>query len=351
MIFFNLQFAITYQIFLDGTTFTKNSGTNVWNMFNALPGTMTQLQSTLNKDNVESFTKDGNDMQSIYISGLASSTSLSQLEYMSQSINGAGIEKIGLLAYEFLVQRMHNNSAGADTIKIIGFSRGAATARMLCTYLSLYGITSSNLAPSVSTTSSLTNFEASLLNPNQASVVGKIPKIHFLGLFDTVAGLGLHQAAGRIIGTSDLVKMSMNIPSIVEICAHAVAINEVRADFQYTPINITRSWRELFFIGSHVDIGGFQNSNRQKVALQWMITQSGIKFLGSITISQEELIKIGNISPIIDTIRRAEIYGGVIRRSVDITRLADSVKIFANTRQIQYSQVTDTVLVESITNK
>ena len=338
----NVRFKSNYFIFLDGTTNTMESQTSIWNMFNALPGNIKKIQDSYNKDAHQIYLKEYGPISAIYIAGVGSSQSISFAKQWAESINGHGMEKNAIIAYNFLVKRYSHSIFASTEINIFGFSRGAATARMLCTYLSKYGITNLNFEPS-NENPSITKFDATFVNPEIDSVVGTIPTINFLGLFDTVPGLDVHSTAAYYLGSNDLAKLSMDIPSIVRHCAHAVAINEVRTDFKYEPISVTSNWKESYFIGNHDDIGGRRNRDRPQISLRWMITQANMTYIFKSILSSEEVVNdIATNYPIGDSMSLSRIYGGTSNRDIDISKVDQSVQLFAKKNHIQLEEVTNT---------
>jgi uncharacterized protein (DUF2235 family) len=137
------------------------------------------------------------------------------------------------------LDRLENNiEAGDRDIHIVGFSRGAALA-----------LSFANEIASKMTTAQL--------------------KIGFLGLFDVVGEFGLpgeHVNAGH----------NLKFPPNVELCYHAMALDESRLLFPLSRLSGTghdeeKRLQEVWFRGVHSDIGG-GNGNRglNWIALNWM---------------------------------------------------------------------------------
>ena len=117
-----------------------------------------------------------------------------------------------------------------DDLAIFGFSRGAATSRILARRI------------------------------HEQGLAGQQPDIRFMGLFDTVAALGVprpkldefrkqfHDAGDRL-----------RIPPEVRHVVHLVAIDEDRALFDTTLLSIesdATTADETWFAGNHGDVGG-----------------------------------------------------------------------------------------------
>ncbi|MFH1023652.1 MAG: DUF2235 domain-containing protein [Planctomycetota bacterium] len=181
---------------------------------------------------------------------------------------GAGIrlEK----AYESLLENFRNHD---ETIDIIGFSRGAATALEFANMIATRGIPDESTAKTV----------ADPRRPGTKVIYGRkrIPQIRFLGLFDTVASFGWP-------GNSWDPFMRLTVPSNVENVRHAVARDEVRSLFPLTSMLKGPGWEdptgrilEQVFPGVHSDIGGGYDNNLASYApLRWMwqqMTDCGIQ--------------------------------------------------------------------------
>lgn len=120
-------------------------------------------------------------------------------------------------------------------IDVYGFSRGATAARTFCNWL-------------------LEFFEGETL-------CGRPAKIRFLGLFDTVASVGVPASTGLAAGHLSWADAPwLRIPQRVKNCVHHVAMHENRASF---PVELVRQngvlpprCFEFMFPGMHSDVGG-----------------------------------------------------------------------------------------------
>lgn len=125
-------------------------------------------------------------------------------------------------------------------LDVFGFSRGAAEARVFCSWL------------------------MPLLDDGK--LCGVPLTIRFLGIFDTVAAAGLGPAVGGAAtkvktGHGDWARIeSLRIPKAVNQCVHMVAMHELRKNFPLDeaavngtlPVNVV----EIAYPGSHSDVGG-----------------------------------------------------------------------------------------------
>ena len=191
-----------------------------------------------------------------------------------------------------------------DSLRVFGFSRGSETARVFSKYLNDFGISKINLESN--------RLQDTLLEPTKStSVKGWIPSVVFLGVFDTVRSVKTAEGTvGELIRQMHLKKRAVftavhhRFSSIVEElkeiglalrakklikysdaiapntvhCAHAVAINEYRSLFNYSSIDLkNKRHSQIYFAGSHGDIGGGNIFKRSIIALDWILQQGNIR--------------------------------------------------------------------------
>lgn len=205
-------------------------------------------------------------------------------------------------AYRFLVENYDDGRSGGgepgarDNIYLFGFSRGAYTARVLAGFIHAVGlIEKRNL--------NLLDYAYRAykgIGENGEDKFGEVrlyerilapdrPPIRLLGLFDTVASVIEHGRYGPRLRSHAYTKRNWSVESV----RHAVAIDERRTMFrpqlwpedqEYwgNPFNKAaakpQDAREVWFAGVHGDVGGGYpeaKSGLAKVALQWMIEQTG----------------------------------------------------------------------------
>jgi RHS repeat-associated protein len=199
-----------------------------------------------------------------YITGIG--TTNADMTYQGNMANGDGFDQRVDLGFTFLEKFIDANSTATDAVQIdvVGFSRGAAEARVWMNQL-----------------------VGKLIQGRYTSKAGKSRclELRFEGLWDTVPHLGYfhgNEAAHNFA-----------IPTQVKYAAHAVALNEHRGgmtDFDGRSIlnapatSSGGNRNEMGFIGSHADVGGgYGTGDLSDVALMWMIEQGktqGIKFVG-----------------------------------------------------------------------
>lgn len=175
-------------------------------------------------------------------------------------------------AYRFLTRRWEAD----DRIFLIGFSRGAYAVRALAGMLHVLGLVRRELEHldelgwsvySAADFKACSNFKYAF---SQMLPV----KIFFAGVWDTVSSFG------RMTNFKTL-PYTANNPSIEHV-RHAVAIDEKRVCFKanlFRPENVEQhsSFKQLWFPGSHGDVGGGypeKESGLAKVTLDWMYQEA-----------------------------------------------------------------------------
>lgn len=216
-------------------------------------------------------------------------------------MTGWGLDHNVKEAYRFLVENYEDRRDGGDgqssrdSIYILGFSRGAYSARVLAGFIHAVGLIEiRNL--------NLLDYAYRAykgIGENGEDKFGEIrlyerilapdrPPIRLLGLFDTVASVIEHGHYGPRLRSHAFTKRNRSVESV----RHAVAIDERRTMFrpqlwpqgeEYwgNPFNkaaaIPQDVREVWFAGVHGDVGGGYpeaESGLAKIALQWMIEQT-----------------------------------------------------------------------------
>ena len=163
---------------------------------------------------------------------------------------GAGAQQRIDEMFTALIKNFVNGDA---TIDIVGYSRGAAIARMFVHRI---------------------EFCYEQIKGSDNQWLTKPPAIRFLGLFDTVASFG-------IPWTENEGDFRPDIPEFVEHTYHAMALDETRETFGIERCLGNRTKiTEVWFRGGHGDIGGNatylhraetrSNRERSDIALDWM---------------------------------------------------------------------------------
>lgn len=126
-------------------------------------------------------------------------------------------------------------------LSVFGFSRGAAEARAFCQWIQLVA-------------ENMTIGEAAL-------------ELHFLGIFDTVASVGLADSSPVGEGFQDWADGTMDIHGVNQ-TVHYVAAHEIRQSFPLSTARIRATsyppnTKEFVYPGAHSDLGGGYPSKSQ----------------------------------------------------------------------------------------
>lgn len=203
----------------------------------------------------------------------------SKLERFRGGVFGYGLSKTLLQGYEWLARHYSDG----DEIWTFGFSRGAYTARSLvglirkCGLLHIVTPGLLDKAESIYRDQSLSPDSGACENFRES--YSRNPRIHFIGVWDTVGALGV---PGTIL--SERGKYSWHdteLSSIVDYAYHAVALDEHRAAYDVplwtsTDGKKTQSNLEVeqcWFIGAHANVGGGYGSKDllADIPLHWIL--------------------------------------------------------------------------------
>jgi uncharacterized protein (DUF2235 family) len=216
-------------------------------------------------------------------------------------------------AYTFLINNFRDN----DRVFLFGFSRGAYTARAVCSLLKMYGLIRAGNDPLVPyavrmmmaigtvreaqrTNQKATQEEQDAL-ANYFKLAEDFKNImgqteccpHFVGLWDTVSSVGWKDDPLKLPYSAD--------NPTINIGRHAIAIDERRAFFR------TNRWipspeleahgpkdvKQVWFAGVHCDVGGGyteKESGLSKFPLEWMLEEAKIAGLHVNTARQVEVL-------------------------------------------------------------
>lgn len=160
------------------------------------------------------------------------------------SIGSPGMQRRMALHYwqSKLAEALKNKNPNIEQINlsVFGFSRGSAEARAFCNWL----------------------FEVCEKKGGGRLFAGIPIRIQFLGIFDTVASVGVANFFGNgiIEGHQSWAANNMQVHPAIEQCVHYVAAHEVRACFPSDSARIGKSYpanvKEVVYPGAHSDVGG-----------------------------------------------------------------------------------------------
>ena len=189
---------------------------------------------------------------------------------------GAGLELNIFQGYEFLAR----NYAPDDEVYVLGFSRGAFTARSLVGLIRNCGLVKGDLLDHKAAMA-YGIYRTRGDGPDSATALAfrkqfarEIP-IHFLGVWDTVGALGIPLNVLAGFQAEFYQFHDTKLSRIVENACHAVALDEHRKDYNVClwdpPEEPTQSIEQRWFIGAHSDVGGgYADRRLSDITLRWM---------------------------------------------------------------------------------
>jgi uncharacterized protein (DUF2235 family) len=199
---------------------------------------------------------------------------------------GYGLENDICDAYTFLVKKYEPG----DRIYLFGFSRGAFSVRAVTSLILWYGLIREGNEPLIPYAIRMLMAIQRAESRNEVSAYFELakefretmacakPRIHFVGVWDTVSSVGWVDNPLHLPGEA-------NNPDI-EIGRHAISIDEHRSFFRshlwVPPADPTkprgpRDLKQVWFPGVHCDVGGGyeeQESGISKYPLKWMIDEA-----------------------------------------------------------------------------
>lgn len=283
---------------MDADNIYDNSPTNIWKLFDDLKGEDTSASKLLQNEQERELYADGALVQAAkYIHGVGDSKN--PIVKLLGGATGAGIIKRIVRGYTY-ISRMY---VPGDAIHIVGFSRGAYTARALAGLICRKGL----LAPAAvggdkvrayilgaaawrsyrqdclaSDATILDKFKAALLflpGLVAEALTGdsfvEVDEISTVAVFDTVGALGIpalpnergEYDAFRFVDTALSAKVQAGI--------HAISVDDRREVFTPTLWDQADNVTQALFAGGHADVGGgYPVTNRESdlsdMALEWM---------------------------------------------------------------------------------
>ena len=200
------------------------------------------------------------------------------------AVTGSGFSQNILECYRFIFE---NYEAG-DKIFLFGFSRGAATMRSLSGFMHLFGILPKSryeLIPQAHSIYKIRNEEKRLRRAKEFVERHHTMwcRIKFLGVWDTVAALGLPiKWLDVLIDQIPIFHHSfhnLRLSKSVEHARHALAIDDERLVFH--PVLWDRqtedyqSMKQVWFSGMHSDVGGsYAEQELSDIPLIWMLEEA-----------------------------------------------------------------------------
>jgi glutathione S-transferase len=279
------------------------TSTNVYKFYLNLAGDVTPETRTL-QDEQEKCLLDGagNVVQvTKYLHGVGDSSNT--VTKVLGGVFGVGVISRIVRGYTFISRHYQPG----DDIYITGFSRGAYTARALAGMISRVGlldtskynvndkdeayrrglaawyrskgITLNGAGQLVADANRVLDFFERLVSSKalaSTDLIANVP-IKAVGVWDTVGSMGvpLYLKDKRL----DIFEFTdTKLSDRVEYGFHAMAIDEMRADFPVTRWDDRKQMEQVWFVGAHADVGGgydLAESRLSDVALHWMMTKMG----------------------------------------------------------------------------
>ena len=162
---------------------------------------------------------------------------------LASSTNPAGMRRLALQTWQDKLKAALQGKkpeVKMINLSVFGFSRGAAQARAFANWL----------------------FEVCTPEGSGWTFAGIPIRLQFLGIFDTVASVGLTNLMdnGVLRGHQSWADDNMEIHPAIEQCVHYVAAHEVRACFPLDSVRVKSSYpsnaTEVMYPGAHSDVGG-----------------------------------------------------------------------------------------------
>jgi uncharacterized protein (DUF2235 family) len=282
--------------------------TNVYKLFTGLAGELDPNSLLLADEQEKVLSEAGTPVQvAKYLHGVGDSSNA--IVKLMGGAFGAGIISRIVRGYTFLSR----NYQPGDAIVILGFSRGAYTARALAGLVAYQGLISQALttdhekAYRAGAESWYAYRSATVKNPfslaHLAEIAADLPaflshdslqpsdlvpvdQIQAVGVWDTVGAMGFPDYAGSSKRVDAFKFADTRLSKKVQHGFHAVALDERRGDFSPTLWDPEPRILQVLFPGAHADVGGGyptlgDESGLSNLALKWMQAQLaglGVRF-------------------------------------------------------------------------
>ena len=197
---------------------------------------------------------------------------------------GFGLDQKIRDGYAWLVENWPADSADDISAYLVGFSRGAYTARSLAGMIDRVGLLKTADPAMVRQAYALyrdrTADPAELRRFQQAFIRVPTPRIQFLGVWDTVGALGIPLPALARLNSAEYAFLDTALGANVGTAVHAVAVDEHRIDYMATlwtsvPDPAQQTVVQSWFVGAHADVGGgYADRRLSDLTLRWMQEQA-----------------------------------------------------------------------------
>lgn len=197
------------------------------------------------------------------------------------SAAGMGITKNILQCYRFIFDHYEDG----DSIYLFGFSRGATTVRSMSGFIHLFGMLPKARPELIKKAYKI--YRIGNKKKREAAASDFIErhhtmwcKIKFLGVWDTVAALGIPiKGIDVVVDKIPFLKHNFHdlfLSESVEHACHALAIDDERKTFHPKLWELAiaghQTMKQVWFCGMHSDVGGgYRAQGLSDIALDWMV--------------------------------------------------------------------------------
>jgi glutathione S-transferase len=290
--------------------------TNVLKLFGNLAGTVSVETAALQNEQEKALSRSDGSLSQVakYLHGVGDSRN--RIRRLLGGVFGAGLIDRIVRGYTYVCR----NYKPGDAIHIVGFSRGAYTARAIGGMIATVGLLDASkldlsnaetryrygIGAWVKYRQKSRNVDSALfgyllefagLKVNDAELVPNVP-IRSIAVWDTVGSYGVPAYAlqgGRV----DLFRFADHkLSDKVKNGFHAVSIDERRSDFVPTLWDEAANVTQVWFAGAHSDVGGgYPQAGLSDIALDWMmkrLEETGVEFSAppAYTLKQDHTIKL-----------------------------------------------------------
>lgn len=200
------------------------------------------------------------------------------------NISGMGISQNIFECYRFIFE----NYMAGDNIFLFGFSRGATTVRSLSSFIHYFGILPKSRPGLIKKAYKIYKIEDDKERKKKADDLvarnhNHWTKIRFLGVWDTVAALGVpFKSLDIILDWIPFFKHkfhNLTLSESVEHARQALAIDDERLTFHPKiwdrEIKDYQTMKQVWFSGMHTDVGGgYKEEELSDVPLIWMVEEA-----------------------------------------------------------------------------
>lgn len=201
------------------------------------------------------------------------------------SVFGNGISKNILDCYRFIFE----NFEAGDRIYLFGFSRGAATVRSLSAFIHLFGILPKSRPDLIKQAFKI--YKGKDRKSRAAAFIQRHHtmwcKIEFIGVWDTVAVLGLPKSSMSLVADRYAKQKfhDLKLSDSIKYARHALSIDDERFTFHPELWDTIKNddsdkMKQVWFCGVHTDVGGgYSEQDLSDITLKWMVREAKEKGL------------------------------------------------------------------------